>query len=361
MFNITSIKKCFVQKNPTGIQQSADFILLLKTGELLSCKHTRTEYEYGENNLYPSSLHELNAFLKPIYNDVDCIFSSIFNFNLEVENICYCQAREVVNFYLDNNFSKTKNSNCYIGFEHPPFTFSKAYESTYTQVKFLYSALSFYGLSMENQVGDFAYINNPINTTKLRKLKNYQKILWVGQEGIKGGRSHLIEQLQKELNVEIVHTRQAIPKQVSFLDVLIEHECFCVLSLDGLTHQCYRDTYLGFEYVPNFKYTAHTGSDISAGNSIYLATNMKEAAIQLQLLKQDLHDENYSKLIKNHKFMVNARHLWQRKFLDHKFLIACAYKNINIADVILHPLAEEPGNCPEWFNFISNINNIKPL
>jgi len=356
-----------VQKISTGFQQPADFILLLKTGDLLSCRHKRTEYKYNENELYPSSLHELNAFLKPIYNDVDCIFSNIFNFNLEVENICYCQTKEVTNFYLDTNFSKTLDSNCYIGFEHPPFTFHKVYESTYPQIKFLYSALSFYGTHLHTEnplrathIDDFTYINDPINIRKLKKLKKFKKILWVGQTW-SGIRSNLIEEIQKELNVEIVSTEQVIPKHISFLDALIQHKCFCVLSLDGGTHQCFRDTYLGFEYIPNLKYTAHTGSDISAGNSIYLATNMNEAAVQLQRIKQDLHDEDYSKLIRNHKFMINARHLYRRKLLDHKFIIACAYKNINIADVILHPLAEEPANCPEWFNFISNINNIKPL
>ena len=349
-----NIYKCDVFSDP-------DFVLLLKDGSIVPYRHDRKDFK-NEHYMFSSSLDEINYFLESQYNDIDCIFSDILNFNLKSENICFCYRGEVRNFYLDESYNKDAKSTCYIGFLHSPFTFNLSYENNFKTYKFLHNSLSFYGRFSLDHISDISYIDQRqhINIDKLKKLKTFNKVLWVGHPG-RGLRSKLLNTLQQELNIKIVESTQKIPKVQSFIDALIENECFCALSLDGSTVQCFRDTYLGVEYVPNFKYTNLKCADFTAGNTIYLATNTQEAVSQLQLIKQDLTNENYNKLIKNNKFMMNAASLYRRKFLNDFVTMALVYKNINIENLILHPLSSELTTKDEWNALLSNVNNLKDL
>lgn len=187
------------------------------------------------------------------------------------------------------------------------------YNCNYKNTKLLPGLVSFYGeLSRHNCTptsantkidADVFFNLNNHNYEKYQKLKEFNQILWTGR--LHFNRKLTIEKLNTLTEFKIKCLDDPVNfNEKSYIDVLLEHQCFCSLSLDGSTAQCNRDTELGIAKIPNLKFTSMQ-ENISANGSIYLARSESEYVSRVNEIREDIGKQNYSKLEKGFNYMKN--------------------------------------------------------
>jgi len=235
-------------------------------------------------------------------------------------------------------------------------------------IKLIPSIIGFYGMCSD-ALHTVKYpelrAKNITNHLKFKELKKCEDILWYGQEVEIANRNHIprklvIQNLQNNYIAKIIHTDSYIDlKKKSLIDILIENNCFCVLSLDGCTAQCYRDTELGLSKIFNLKHTS-LQADISAANSIYLSRNINEFKQNILEIKKDISLENYSKLFTAEKYMRNLFLFRKFHFSSQALLTVESLSyimNLNINKLILHDSINEKISEDEIFNLYNSFLN----
>jgi hypothetical protein len=284
-------------------------------------------------------LIELKNFLVSSHKAIECLVlhseNFLFPIDLPVKNIIFVSRNEDSVYFIDPKYFKPEiNYFIYTVFPSVQF-YSLNIKKTNipNNLKFLPSQTSWYGHFAPNDTLHSIISMNPtLDTNKLKKLKDYNRILWTGRNT--PSRNNALNLIQNSTQYQIVATkwspteREFEAKRDRYIDFLIEHECFCALSLDGVTAQCYRDSEICLSYIPNLKYTEISDLDCSAGGSIYSAHSVQDLSKQIINIKQDLESENYSKLIMARSFMYNSYRLRSQSLLNYGILAMMSYKNI---------------------------------
>ncbi len=195
---------------------------------------------------------------------------------------------------------------------------------------------------------------------KYRKLKNFKNILWYGKYN--HGRIHVKNPISQKYNIKEVSIDFSKQK---ILDVMIENQCFCVLSLDGSAHQCYRDVELGLGRVFNLRHTS-ADFDISANGGIYLARSHQEIFERINEIRQDISNENYVKLDKAFDFfkgttniinIINKRpcvHPHQHPFYSINQVEAISrILSLDINSLLSSKEVHEMSTAQEWENIVN--------
>ena len=221
-----------------------------------------------------------------------------------------------------------------------------------SNVKLIPSKISFYGQLRRIKAFQLEKLNDKFDPNKYKKLKNCKNILWAGN--IHRDRQADLDFLQKHSLCPIVCSPEYIDfRKQSYIDVLLQHDSFCALSLDGVTPQCFRDTELGLSRVFNLKYTRAT-QDISANNTLYVSRNIEEFNSHILQIKKSIFDEDYTSLHKSHLYMKNLHILHRKGFFTDFLEVCCELRGVSLDNLILHNNVGEKINDKQWNKIVRN-------
>jgi len=261
--------------------------------------------------------------------------------------------------------------NFYLFVERPhQVIINTLYKLIQPNIKLISSIIGFYGMCSPGthtvKYNDIKEKNFTLDYLKYKELEKFENILWYGQNvhiefgDTKYNRKLVIQELQENHLAKIKHADSYIDlKTKSILDVLIENKCFCVLSIDGFTAQCYRDTELGLSKIFNLKHT-FLQADISAANSIYLSRNIDEFNQNILEIKKDIFLQKYDKLFIAEKYMRNLfllRQLHQTSQALFTVETLACIMNLDINELILHDSINENISEEEVFNLYNSFLN----
>jgi len=219
-------------------------------------------------------------------------------------------------------------------------------------VKLIPSKMSFYGQLSTTTAFQIKELNHKFDLNKYKKLKSCKNILWVGK--IRMNRQADLDFLQKHSLCPIVCPQEYIDfKKQSYIDVLLQRDSFCTLSLDGVTPQCFRDTEIGLSRVFNLKYT-RAAHDISANNTLYVSRNIEEFNSHILQIKKNIFDEDYASLHKSHLYMKNLHMLRSKGFFTDFLEVCCEMRGISLDDLILHDDVNEKIDDKQWSKIVHN-------
>lgn len=357
---------------------SKSFSILFKNGKI-------GHYDCERKSNEPMNRYrEINDFINNHSNEIDCLAIKgsswlpgtpahfFFTPKFKVDNIILTVANESSYYFVDTKFLESTNTNYFIYLKYPNTDFILNDLDLYggTKIKFLLSPMGHFGYNNTVKGTSGAMDLNPnIDTEKLKQLKKYNKLLWAGS--YYGFRKEQMSEIES-LGIEIVKLKTWMPPyEISkenceflssrdrYIDTLIKHKCCAVLSLDGGSVGCPRDTESTLSYVPNLKYTRTNQVDVSVGGGVYLARGISEVKEKFEQIKYDLNKEDYTKILRARTWMYNTWSMKNRKMIDVSLIAFAMFKNINTDNVILHPAYSHTVNDDDWAKTTGNINNFK--
>lgn len=274
-------------------------------------EHIQVKANRSKNSNQPLTLQKKLQTILSDRKDIESVFFyprvPVADYNLKhVKNIHFFHTGEIYHdkyFYIPTNLNKEQNF--YIHIDDPSQHIIEEYQNI-APVNFKIVPTSIgrcYSMCLFDRV---KFTQNVVNTEKYKKLKNFKNILYYGKMHF--GRKETLDVIKKITKREIKEVHIDFNNQ-ALIDIMIENECFCVLSLDGSVNQCFRDMEIGLSKVFNLKLTRAL-FDISANGGIYISHTPDELMYKIQQIENDINNEDYTMLNKAFAFFSSTTNIF---------------------------------------------------